>query len=187
MVEWHKTFNSVLLYVSFISTTVPGSLVVLTVGLTHFWSEPLVDIRETTVFGTWANRHASAPIHHHVISMSHYMVSCTALTVKTGCNIIFPGKAVCFFEAPCLNLWLSIRHFVMNVNVLLFYWYFKVFSTDQRQLVDFVVQAPMTIKIFISIQFFRHRELCTFGNGILMYILSFCKLCTVCILFSFLL
>lgn len=177
MVEWHnKTFNSVSLYVSFISTTVPGSPLVLTVGLTHFWGEPLVDIRETTVFGTWANKHASAPIHHHVISMSHYMVSCTAPTVKTG----FPRKG--------RNLWLSIRHFyVMNVKVLSFYWYFKVFSTDQRQLVNFVVQAPMTIKIFISIQSLRHWELCTFGNGILMYILSFCKLCTVCILFSFLL
>lgn len=106
MVEWHnKTFNSVFLYVSFISTTVPGSPLVLTVGLTHFWSEPLVDITETTVFGTWANKHASAPIHHHVISMSHYMVSCTAPTVKTG----FPRKG--------RNLWLSIRHFyVMNVK-----------------------------------------------------------------------
>lgn len=41
-----------------------------------------------------------------------------------------------------------LRH---ECKVLLFYWYFKVFSTDQRQLVNFVVQAPMTIKIFISI------------------------------------
>lgn len=37
------------------------------------------------------------------------------------------------------------------MNVVLFYWYFKVFSTDRRQLLISLFK-PMTIKIFSLIK-----------------------------------